>query len=132
MAVTTYTASASQLLRSASVNVYSGGRKKKLNASMLATATGTASNRSPEDRDEQDGEDVEHAEAEDRHEVVEELDRDRHGSDGEQPGYGPDQPVTRRLRARVHRERSVRLWSERCCSAGGAAILRVEAVSCLR
>ena len=45
MAVTRYTASASQLPRSASVNVYSGGRKKKLNASMLATATGTANNR---------------------------------------------------------------------------------------
>ena len=107
-------------------------------------------NRSPEDRYEQDGEDVEHAEAEDRHEVVEELDRHRHGSDGKQPGYSPDEPVTRRLRARVHRKRSVRLWSERCCSAGGRGgtagrcgapatrrswsaarrpILRVEAVS---
>ena len=36
------TSSANQLRESASVNVYSGGRKKKLNASIDATATGIA------------------------------------------------------------------------------------------
>ncbi len=41
-AVVRYTASASQFRLSASVSVWVGGRKKKLKASMLATATGTA------------------------------------------------------------------------------------------
>ena len=39
-AVTEYTARANQFAESRSVNVCVGGRKKKLNASMLATATG--------------------------------------------------------------------------------------------
>ena len=63
----------------------------------------------PEDRDEEDGEDVEHAEAEDRHDVVDKLDRDRDRL----------RPRARRLQlrrashasssTRAHRVRSVRL-----------------------
>ena len=44
---------------------------------MLATATGTASQGAPEERDREDGEEVEDAEAENGNEVVEELDRRR-------------------------------------------------------
>ena len=41
--MTTKTASANQFRESCSVNVCTGGRKKKLNASMLATETAIAS-----------------------------------------------------------------------------------------
>ena len=40
-AVTEYAVSANQFVESSSVNVCLGGRKKKLNASMLAIATGS-------------------------------------------------------------------------------------------
>jgi uncharacterized protein len=79
---------------------------------MLAIATGTASSGPPEDRHEQDGEDVQNAEAEDGNEVVEQLDRDGHCGDGERTGRYPDESVARRLRARLHRDRSVRLRAE--------------------
>ena len=58
-AVTTNTASANQLRESASVNVYSGGRKKKLKASIDAIATADPEARAPQHGDRQHGEHVE-------------------------------------------------------------------------
>ena len=78
----TYTASAVQLRPSASRSVRSGGRKKKLNASMDTTATGTAYTAPQRDRDGQHREDVQHTEAEhgrDRPQRVDQPGRRREG-----------------------------------------------------
>ena len=64
------------------MNVCRGGRKNQLNASMLATETGKREAQAPDDRDRQDGEDVEHAEAEHRDPLLEE--RDHSGDRGDQ------------------------------------------------
>ena len=72
------------------MNVCTGGRKKKLNASMLATETTTAANEPPDDRDRQHRQQVEHSEAQHRHVVAKQVDgsadrRDQHRADGK-PG----------------------------------------------
>ena len=93
IAVTRYTASANQFVRSASVNVCTGGRKKKLKASMLAIETGIAYARSPHDRDRYNREDVERAQAENRHPFLD--DRDHGGDDRHRADTGCDAPERR-------------------------------------
>ena len=74
--------------------------------------------RPPEDRDGEDCEEIEDAEAQHGHHAVEELDGDRHGGDQARTGHDPDHPLARRLRpVSLHSTRSVRLRPE--CRATG-------------